>query len=251
MEIDYPTPTLEPQLQRLWQLAFGDEESFIRDFFSQVYRPERCRCVLVDGQAAAALYWFDGECRGRRLAYLYAVATHPDFRRQGLCRALMADTHSLLTKLGYDGALLQPAEAWLRPMYQKMGYRNCCTVSQFSCTAGTPIPIQAVEPREYAHLRRKYLPEGGVIQEGNNLNLLALMADTYAGMDFVLAAAPEEGQLNCLELLGNRAAAPGILAALGYDIGTFRAPGNDVPFAMFRPLREAVPAPTYFGLSFD
>ena len=35
MEIDYPTPTLEPQLQRLWQLAFGDEESFIRDFFSQ------------------------------------------------------------------------------------------------------------------------------------------------------------------------------------------------------------------------
>lgn len=251
MEIDYPAPTLEPQLQKLWQLAFGDEERFIRDFFSQVYRPERCRCVLVDGQTAAALYWFDGECQGRKLAYLYAVATHPDFRCQGLCRTLMADTHSLLTRLGYDGALLLPAEAWLRPMYQEMGYRNCCTVSQVSCTAGTPIPIRAVEPREYARLRRKYLPEEGVIQEGNNLNLLALMADTYAGTDFVLAAAPEEGHLKGLELLGNAAAAPGILAALGYDTGTFRTPGNMIPFAMFRPLGEAVPTPTYFGLAFD
>lgn len=251
MEIDYPVPQLEPQLQRLWRLAFGDEESFIQCFFNQVYRPERCRCVLVDGQAAAVLYWFDGECRGRKLAYLYAVATHPDFRRRGLCRLLMEDTHDHLTKLGYDGTLLLPAEEWLRPMYQKMGYQDCCTVSQFSCTAGTPVPIREVGPQEYARLRRKYLPEGSVIQEGKNLELLALLANTYAGADFLLAAAPEEGHLNGLELLGNSAAAPGILAALGHNTGTFRTPGKDTPFAMFRPLRDAVPTPTYFGLAFD
>ncbi|MGN0977067.1 MAG: GNAT family N-acetyltransferase [Faecousia sp.] len=251
MEISCPTPGLEPQLQRLWQLAFGDEESFIQDYFTQVYRPEYCRCVLADGQAAAALYWFDEEYQGRKLAYLYAVATHPGFRRRGLCRALMEDTHALLTQLHYDGALLLPAEDWLRPMYREMGYRDCCKVSQFSCAAGAPVPIRAIGQEEYAKLRRKYLPEGGVVQEGKNLELLSLLADTYAGADFVLAAARDEERLNCLELLGNPSSAPGILASLGYTAGTFRTPGSDIPFAMFRPLKEAFPVPTYFGLAFD
>lgn len=251
MEISRPTAALEPQLQKLWQLAFGDAEAFIQDFFTQVFCPERCRCVLADGQAAAALYWFDEEYQGRKLAYLYAVATHPDYRRRGLCRALMEDTHDLLARLNYDGALLLPAEDWLRPMYREMGYRDCCTVSQFSCAAGSPIPIRVIGQEEYAKLRRKYLPEGGVIQEGKNLDLLSLLADTYAGADFVLAAARDEDRLNGLELLGNPAAAPGILASLGYAEGTFRTPGGDFPFAMFLPLKEAVPAPAYFGLAFD
>ena len=107
--------------------------------------------------------------------------------------------------------------------------------------------MRQVLPSEYAALRRRYLPKGGVVQENGAVEYLAAGAQLYAGADFLLAEEDGFG----LELLGNRAAAPGILAALGYDIGTFRTPGNDVPFAMFRPLREAVPAPTYFGLSFD
>lgn len=251
MESNRPTPELEPQLQTLWQLAFGDEEAFIRLFFARVYSPERCRCIQIDGQVAASLYWFDGECRGRKLAYLYAVATHPDHRRRGLCRALMEDTHNLLTRQGYDGALLMPAEEGLRRMYRQMGYQDCCTVSQISCNAGRPIPIRAVGLEEYSRLRRKYLPAGGVLQEGKNLDLLALLADTYAGEDYVLAAAPDGERLNGMELLGNRDAAPGILASLGYAEGTFRTPGCEIPFAMFRPLRENVPRPAYLGLVFD
>lgn len=251
MEIDFPAPGLEPQLQRLWQLSFGDEEAFVSLFFTKIYSPDHCRCVLEDGQAAAALYWFDCECRGWKLAYLYAVATHPAFRRRGLCRTLMEDTHNLLTRQGYDGALLFPAEDGLRRMYRQMGYGDCCKVSQFTCHAGTPVPIRAVNQGEYARLRRQLLPEGGVLQEEKNLDFLALQAETYAGLDFILAAAPDGEQLNGLELLGNRAAAPGILASLGYNEGTFRAPGTDIPFAMFRPLRENAPPPSYFGLAFD
>ena len=53
------------------------------------------------------------------------------------------------------------------------------------------------------------------------------------------------------ELLGNAAAAPGILGALGFPRGRFRTPGGDLPGAMFRPLRENVKAPGYFGLVFE
>ena len=106
MEIDYPTGVQEPQLRTLWRLAFGDSDEFITGFFASGYCPRRCRCAAENGNVAAALYWFDAEFRGQKFAYLYAVATHPDFRNRGLCRALMADAAACLTGRGYDGALL-------------------------------------------------------------------------------------------------------------------------------------------------
>lgn len=251
MQFDHPTPEQEPQLRNLWQLAFGDSEDVIGFFFSTAYAPERCRCATVAEQVAAALYWFDTECRGQKFAYLYAVATHPDHRRRGLCRGLMEDTHSLLVKLGYDGALLMPAEAGLRRMYGGMGYVDCCKVSEFDCTAGAPIPLRRVSAEEFARLRREFLPDGGVIQERENLAYLGTYVTFYAGADFLLAASTEGGQLWGMELLGNRNAAPGILGTLGYAEGTFRSPGNDIPFAMFHPLKPDAIVPAYFGLELN
>lgn len=239
------------QLKELWRLAFGDSEEFIDLFFSTAYAPDRCRSIAMDGQIAAALYWLDAEYAGQRFAYIYAVATHPDFRGRGLCRALMEDTHGHLARLGYDGALLMPAEAGLRQMYSKMGYRECCSVSEFSSRAGTPLPVRQITLEEYALLRRQLLPAGGVIQEGASLVYLAAYARFYAGEDFLLAAVPSDKMLNGMELLGSRDAAPGILAALGYETGTFRAPGSEIPFTMFRPLNADAIAPTYCGLVFD
>lgn len=238
-------------LRSLWQLAFGDSEEFIGSFFDTAYAPERCRVIARSDRVAAALYWLDAEYAGQKFAYIYAVATHPDFRNQGLCRQLMEETHAILTRQGYDGALLMPAEKGLRRMYEKMGYQDCCNVSEFSCINGAPIAVRSVGKEEYARLRREFLPDGSVIQEGENLDYLATYAKFYAGCDFLLAASPQNGQLHGIELLGNQEAAPGILAALGYGEGTFRVPGKDIPFAMFRPLKENVKSPRYFGLAFD
>lgn len=239
------------QLRSLWQLAFGDSEEFIHLFFDTAYAPERCQTITIDDQVAAALYWFDTECGGQKFAYIYAVATHPDFRNRGLCRELMERTHALLAEQGYDGALLMPAEAGLRQMYGKMGYRDCCNISAFSCAAGEEIPVRRISKEEYARLRRAFLPLGSVIQEGANLDYLETFARFYAGDHFLLVAAPWKGKLNGIELLGNKAAAPGILRALGFAEGMFRTPGEDIPFAMFRPLKEHAAPPKYFGLAFD
>ena len=251
MEIDRPRPGSEPGLQALWQAAFGDSENWIRLFFSRVYRPERCRCLTMDGQIPAALYWFDTEYAGQKLAYVYAVATAPAYRRRGLCRQLMADTQAHLARLGYAAVLLVPAEPELRRMYAAMGYRECSRVSELTCTAGAPVSIREVSREEYAALRRKYLPAGGVVQEGANLACLSLLARLYAGEDFLLAADREEGCLRGNELLGNPAAAAGILSALGCSQGSFRIPGQDIPFSMALPLAPEAALPDYFGLAFD
>lgn len=239
------------QLKSLWQLAFGDSREFIDLFFDTAYAPERCLSFTEGELITAALYWLDCEYAGQKLAYLYAVATHPDHRGKGLCRKLMQQAHTVLTGQGYAGALLMPAEEGLRQMYGKMGYRDCTAVSEISCTAGVPVPVRQIGSAEYARLRRQFLPENGVIQEGDAIDYLASYSRFYGGADFVLAGAPQKRQFHGIELLGNRNAAPGILASLGFEEGTFRCPGEDIPFAMFRPLAKSTKTPGYLGIAFD
>lgn len=234
-------------LRQLWKLAFGDTEEFLDSFFSAAFSSDRCRFLKADDRIAAALYWFDCEYDGRKVAYIYAVATHPEFRGQGLCRKLMAEAHKQLESEGYDAVLLVPQDTGLRKMYAAMGYRNATSVSEFTCQAGKSIALKEVDVQEYALLRRKYLSEGGVVQEGENLRFLSTYAKTYAGADFVAAVSGEQ----IVELLGKREAASGILGALGVEEGSVRMPGADVPYAMFLPLKENVPMPSYFGFAFD
>lgn len=238
-------------LRRLWQLAFSDSEEFIDLFFSTAFAPERC-CFLTAGEdVTAALYWLDCRYREQKFAYIYAVATHPDHRGKGLCRALMVQTHEILRSQNYAGAILYPAEPGLRSMYKKLGYLPCSTVSEFSCEAGTAAALRAVSPEEYARLRRRFLPETGLVQEGASLAYLAAYCGLYAGEDFLLAGAGYDGSFHAMELLGNRDAAPGILAALGQKTGRFRCPGGEIPFTMYCPLRPNIAAPNYVGLVFD
>lgn len=242
MKIDYPLQMQIPGLRKLWKEAFGDSDAFLDIFWDTAFSADRCRCITVGGQVAAALYWFDCRLDGRPIAYVYAVATAKTFRGQGLCRCLMDDTRLLLAGLGYSGIVLVPEKS-LFGMYEGMGYKVCSYVREFACRAGdTPVALQEIDVKAYAKLRRQYLPTGGVAQEGENLQFLSKISRLYAGEDFVYA----EGA----ELLGNTDAAAGILGALGKDRGTFRCPGEEIPFAMYLPLDDQT-APAYFGLAFD
>lgn len=248
MSIDFPTAAQYPALKALWAEAFGDEESFIELFFTTGFAPERCRCVTEGGDVAAALYWFDCEAKGRKLAYLYAVATAKAHQGKGLCRSLMEDTHAHLKALGYSGTVLVPGAPGLFAMYAKMDYAPINCMEHFSCTAAGSCDIRRATPEEYAATRNHFLPAAGVRQE-MGLSFLAGYAGLYIGDDFVLAGGWNDFTFTAMELLGNRSAAPAILGALGLSKGTFRIPGSN-PFAMYHPLSDS-PAPTYFGLAFD
>ncbi len=251
MTIEAPGAGQLPALKALWQCCFEDPMAVIDRFFETGFSPARCRCVTEQGRVIAALYWLDCTQGADRLAYIYAVATHPDCRGRGLCRALMADTHQLLLTQGYAGAVLVPGGPGLAAMYEKMGYRPFGGNRDFTCTAAqTPAALAQICREEYAKEREKRLPPGGVIQEGETLAWLACFAEFYAGADFLLAAAREGDRLFAQELLGNAERAPEILKALGCTWGRFRTPGGETPFAMYCPLNRAEP-PAYFGLALD
>ena len=238
-------------LRRLWKQAFGDPDTFLDAFFSNGFSPDRCRALTLDGQLTAALYWFDCSWQSQKIAYLYAVATDKAFQGQGLCRALMEDTHRHLAELGYQGAILVPGSKALFRLYEKLGYRTCCHIGEFTCDATAPTPLRPLDAAEYALLRRRYLLENAVVQEGPLLTFLQTQARFYAGDDFLLCAALDGETLTVPELLGNTSAAPAITAALGARQGRFRAPGKDKSFAVYHALTSVDTVPTYFGLALD
>lgn len=252
MTINTPTPAQIPQLRLLWKQVFGDSDAFLDQFFSLGFSYDRARCVSIEGQPVSALYWFDCLWEGKKLAYLYAVATDTAFRKQGYFQALIRDTHRHLQQLGYAGAVLSPAGEALFRMYEKMGYETFCSIREFCCDAGdTPFPVTMLSPEDYASLRRQYLPAGGILQEGTTLTFWASQALFYAGDGVIFTGYRENDTLRVSELLGDASAAPGILKALNLKKGTFRTPGSDTPFAMCCLFSPAKRLPSYLGLALD
>ena len=252
MTIDKPKNEHLIALRSLWKEAFGDTDEFIDAFIESAFSPDRCRCVFNGDSAVAALYWFDCLYREQRVAYLYAIATAKEYRGQGICSKLMKDTHSHLKALGYAGAILVPGSERLFEFYEKLGYKTCSSIGEVVCDASeSGTDVRHIDAREYAALRRKLLPLGGVVQENENLDFLKMQASFFAGDDFLLAARGKGDTLYGVELLGDKKKAPAILQALGYKNGAFRVPAADKPFAMYIPLTDSDIAPSYFGLAFD
>ena len=250
MRIDHPATAEIPGLRQLWQEAFGDTDAFLDGFFGFGFSPERCLYVR-DGDIAAAVYWFLCSCENRKMAYLYGLATKKSHRGRGFARELLERAAEILKDQGVSGILLVPGEPALFGMYRKLGFADTLYVDEFSVEAvGRPVPVRQISGEEYARLRREALPAGSVVQEGENLAFLASFARLYAGDGWLLAGTLEDAGFAGMEFLGQRAAAPGILAALGAKTGTFRRPGQGRPFAQYRSL-DGTPAPWYFGLAFD
>lgn len=252
MNFEQPGTLQTPLLIHLWKDVFGDYDGFWELFRDTAFLPDHCRCITENEQPIAGLYWFDCSCGQDKIAYIYAVVTDPRHRGRGLCRQLMEKTHDLLKEQGYASVMLVPADEGLREMYRRMGYADCTKIGTLSCAAGADsVEIRNISPEEYAELRRNFLPEKAVIQEGNNLSFLAAQALLFAGADFLLAAYLEEDTLHGLELLGNTDAAPGILRTLGCKEGKFQIHGESNAYAMIHKLTENSAIPNYFGFSFD
>lgn len=252
MKIDHPDSSLIPQLRLLWKEAFGDTDAFLNIFFSAAFDPRRCRCITEDGQMLAALYWFDVTCAGQQHAYVYAVATAKAARGRGLCRKLMDDTAEHLKVRGYRGILLVPQDEGLRVMYGKMGYLNATSLSESICAAGEEtLSVTEITPEVYAARRICLLPPFSVVQEGANLAFLSALARFYTAPGLLAAVSRETGHLRILEFLGDPALAPAFVAALGAREATLRCPGDDIPFAMYRPLTPECVKPSYFAFCFD
>lgn len=237
-------------LKALWEAAFGDTDEEIDAFFRTGFSPERCRYLIREGKVVCALYWFDCQWKGRPLAYIYALATLPDFRRQGLAGLLLEQTHTHLAQKGYYGAILKPAEG-LFSYYERQGYTTCGYVDTLYAEADqSPLPVKALSPEAYAARRRQYLPENSVIQEGDALRYLAAFSSFWEGPACVFCT--DRNRQTMFEFLGARQNLPGVLNALGMASAEPVTPGHSEPFLMYHSLADTSECgPAYLGLSLE
>ena len=235
-------------LCRLWKQAFGDSDDFLDDFFCVAFSEDRCCTIEKDGQVAAMLYWFDCDWDGRKVAYIYAVATDEAYRNQGLCRALMEQTHTHLQACGYAGAVLVPGSLQLFSLYEKLGYAPFCSALTITLDAGEEaVDLALLRQDEYSKRRLPRLPAGSVVQDDLTFDFLATFCNFYVAGDCLFCGGLDKDTFYFQEFLGEPENVPSILKALGAERGTFRIPG-DTPLAMYYPLDGTEDVPNHFDI---
>ena len=236
-------------LCKLWKQAFGDSDDFLDDFFCVAFSENRYNVIEKDDQVAAMLYWFDCAWNGKKVAYIYAVATDEAFRNQGLCRALMEDTHRKLQQQGYAGAVLVPGNRGLFDLYEKFGYVPFCNMQTVTIEAGSePSDLAKLRHTEYRQRRLSQLPENSIIPGDLIFTFLATFCEFYEEGDCLFCGGLDEETFYFQEFLGDPARVPGILKALGAEKGVLHIPG-DTPSAMYLPLDGTTECPNHFDIS--
>ena len=114
----------EAACKELWQLVFGDDDELIDAFLIRHYDRSRIFSAEQDGRLTAMLHVLSFDSELGRTSYIYAVATHPDFRGRGLASQLMAEALRQCDERGDDAVILipTPGQEWLRDFYGRFGF---------------------------------------------------------------------------------------------------------------------------------
>jgi len=118
-----------PRLRRMWQTCFDESKEYTEFVFSNLLHSSQ---MLVhtgeDGRPAAMLNWkllrFTTPRATVTGAYIFGVATLPEYRRRGLSRTLMSKLHTILQERGVSLACLIPAEVSLFNLYRGQGFET-------------------------------------------------------------------------------------------------------------------------------
>ena len=269
-----------PALRQLWTLAFGDGGAYLDNFFDTYYRPERMIVLEQSGVVLAMTAWFDTtfvlpDEGDYRAAYLYAVATHPDHRGQGLSGRLLAWADEYFRSLGIPAVTTVPAEPSLHNFFAANGFRECFCHDEVTLPPRDAAPdfsLQPITPGEYANLREEFLnyqphiflPEEAIAYQDGCCRISGgglYAVDTPVGQVILCAEGMGNGFLLVKELLGQPSACEEVIqnlhALLPRFSGVCRFPGQKVPFGMLKWLDKSREerwnwaSSAYLGLAFD
>lgn len=120
------TMDMKEEVKKLWRICFDDTPDFVELYFRMRYREELNMGIVRNGRLLSALqiipYGMSSWGTVFPAAYLSGVCTHPDARKQGLMRQLLAQTHRRLYAESCPVSTLIPAEPWLFDCYGVSGY---------------------------------------------------------------------------------------------------------------------------------
>ncbi len=116
-------------LIELWNVAFGDDPRYIKNFLKLQSKPENTVVLAIDGQVVSAAYLLEHSMNvaGRNYSayYFYAAATLPEYRNKGYMGKVVERCLEVARERSIDFMYLVPAEGSLYRYYTQFGFRTC------------------------------------------------------------------------------------------------------------------------------
>ena len=254
-------PEEKHDLQVTWSRVFGDGPDVTEAFF-RLFPPERhTRVIPAEYGITSMASWLpvtlcvDGkEYSG---AYVYAVATAPERRGEGLGSAMVAETDRVLADAGLDFACLCPASNRLYDFYAALGYEKAFFCERFHAVPGDrALPLTQIDGAGYRDERRTYLTVPFCDWNADALSFLAetgMRFYSFPGGCAAVITLPH-GPAVVSELISEHPNedAAGLCRALGAEQAEVFAPGTQQLRGMLKwfTFGQKTP-PAHLGFAFD
>ena len=115
-----------PSLKALWQEVFGDSDDVVNFFFDYAADLNNAYVYKDGDRCVSAFYLIDAPIlegnASKKAKYLYAAATLPEYRKQGIMSEMIKYAIYRLKFSGYDYLYLYPADEKLYSYYQNLGF---------------------------------------------------------------------------------------------------------------------------------
>lgn len=112
-------------IMNCWKASFSDSEELIQDMLFEADLIHSATVAECEGAVRSVMFAFDGQqiCQ-RRASYLYALCTHPDYRKHGLGTAVCEERIQESIKSGNHFVFLSPATEALFDWYCNRFHMN-------------------------------------------------------------------------------------------------------------------------------
>lgn len=119
------------EMRIMWHEIFGDEIDEI-DSFLLTHSDAIPLIHKENGLVASMLYIVPLQMWGKRIAYIYAVATKPEYRGRGIASKLLHEALRLIKASGrFDIAALIPSSTESKRLYERVGFVDTQTPMEF------------------------------------------------------------------------------------------------------------------------
>lgn len=225
---------MKEQVLSLYKTAFNDPDDFTEDFIDRYFETS-CRYIVKDGRVVSMLFLLDATMqKGDEILcgkYLYAVATHPDFRGQGLMTKLIEKAKRETVEKG-EFLLTKPATETLFNFYKKFGFKLAVFSKdeQYSLSEKTE-PLKKLNKNDYLSKRAELLKEQAYITLSDTDYIYSFF--TLFGNENTVCAVDLTEEIPAVKEFVSVAkdGKDALLSAVGKNKAVFREKG-DTPFAM-------------------
>lgn len=175
------------QIISLWNTCFGDEREYIEFYLDNRFTSENMLVIFEDNKLVSMASFLPAEItiNGEKKSskYVYAVATHPEYRKKGLAAEILNRA-----KEKYQCPLiLQPVDEALERYYEKLGFKASFVITEKTYIKPevthleTQCIIKDIKPEKYKQLRDSFFEGEGYVEWDESAIKYALMENKFCG----------------------------------------------------------------------